>query len=332
MELTPLWKLLENKNIVKVFHAVKQDLEIIFQHTGAIPAPIYDTQIAAMVCGFGEQIGYEALVTGLLNQTLDKASRFTEWDKRPLTARQIDYAIADVTHLRHIYTHLTDTIAKQGRTAWLNEEMAAIHDASIYETKPEDAWIRLKPKRSEPRYLLRLQNVAAWRETLAQEKDRPRGRIMKDDTLMQIALTNPADMAALLRIRGVGKHTSDKDLQSLLDAMAKANNTPDDALPKRPPRIRPLSPAQDAALDALKFLLKQCCAEHNVASKLVANKEILAALITEKNLDTHPCMRGWRYDIFGRHAQAFLRGETVLGIDQRTGQLTCLPAAKSPQE
>ena len=312
IDLTPLFDLLRNPNIVKVFHAARQDIEIFHKWMGSIPTPIYDTQIAAMVCGFGEQVGYEALVNKLLERQIDKGSRFTDWAQRPLSQKQVDYAIADVTHLRDIYTELRATIAEKGRESWIEEEMAEINKEDVYLSHPEDAWKRLKYKNRDPRYLNRLRATAAWREAAAQAKDIPRGRLVKDETVLQIATAQPDSWETLQKVRGaknIGKADAD-DLFSMLEQAAAA---PEETHPHTEKRAKPLSPEREAMVDVLKLLLKMRCDQFEVASKLVANKNDLIALARGKREEANiRCLQGWRHKVFGEAALRFLEGKLQL--------------------
>lgn len=310
MDLAPLLTLLSDPAILKVFHAAKQDIEIFYQLMGHIPAPLYDTQVAAMVCGYGEQVGYEALVGKLLGETLDKASRYTDWQQRPLTQRQIDYAIADVTHLRHVYASLRDEIHRKGREDWIAEEMAKVQAEETYRVEPFEAWRRLKYKNRSPAHLNILRAVAAWREQAAMRRDIPRGRLLKDEAVLQIAAMNPQNMEELAQVRGALKHLSADNARAMLAALEEARAlTPEDH-PRDARKRRLLTPQQEVLVDILKLLLKLQCDEAGVASKLVANKEDLAALVLRE--DGVPFMQGWRYELFGYLAEQFLSGGLVL--------------------
>lgn len=310
MDLTPLFKLLSNHKVIKVFHAAKQDIEIFYKLMGAVPAPIYDTQVAAMVCGHGEQIGYESLVNKLLRKPLDKASRYTDWEQRPLTQRQLDYAIEDVTYLREVYEALREQIRTQERENWITEELAKVQQEDSYRVNPFEVWRKLKYKNRSPEYLNILRSVAAWREQTAQRKDIPRTRLMKDDILLQIAAMNPKNMEELAQVRGAMKHLSAEGAKALLAMMDEARLIEPARYPKDEKKRLLLAPQQEALVDILKLLLKLKSDEANVASKLIANKDDLAAFVLQEN--DVPFMSGWRYDIFGHLAQAFVAGDIAL--------------------
>lgn len=310
IDLSPLFKLLSNHKVLKIFHAAKQDIEIFYQLMGDVPAPIYDTQVAAMVCGHGEQVGYEALVNKILNQSLDKASRYTDWEQRPLTQRQIDYAIADVTHLRDIYLSLRDEIAAKSREEWIVEEMAIVQSPNTYKVDPRQSWRRLKYKNRNPSYLNILRSVAGWREELAMRKDIPRGRLLKDDVVLQIAAMNPKNMEELAQVRGALKHLSADNAKAMLAAMEAARSLAPEDFPRDEKKRRMLTPQQEVLVDILKLLLKLQCDEAGVASKLVGNKDDLAAFVLRE--DGVAFCSGWRYELFGKLAAQFLSGELML--------------------
>lgn len=312
IDLTPLFDLLQNPSVLKVFHACKQDIEIFYQLTGKVPNPLYDTQVAAMVCGFGEQVGYEALVNTLVNETLDKGSRYTDWEQRPLTQRQLDYAIADVTHLRHVYESLSERIASQHRESWIAEEMATMQAAESYMVNPDEVWRKLKYKNRSPVYLNALRAITAWRERTAQRKDVPRGRLIKDDIILQIASLDPSSIEELNQVRGVMKHMSNDTARSLVEALNEARTLPREQWPQDAKKKKMLKADQEVLVDVLRLLLKLLCEQAHVASKLVANKEDLSALVLGKDLEDVPCTHGWRYDVFGKVAQEFLSGKVHL--------------------
>lgn len=322
MDLTPLFHLLSNNRVLKVLHAAKQDIEIFFKLMGTVPKPLYDTQIAAMVCGYGEQVGYEALVNTLVNNQLDKASRYTDWEQRPLTQRQVDYAIDDVVHLRGVYEILSRRIEDQGRQEWIAEEMARMQDDDQYRINPDEIWRRLKYKNRTPAYLNQLRAVAAWRERTAQLKDIPRGRLLKDEIVLQIAAMAPHTMEDLAQVRGALKHLSGESAKSLLASLEKARALPREAYPADLKKKKMLSPRQEGIVDVLKLLLKRQCDEAGVASKLVAGKEDLAALLLEEDKSIIPCMQGWRYELFGEVASRFISGQLKLKVDAAKGGIT----------
>lgn len=315
MSLEPMLELMRDTRILKVFHAASQDLEIFYYLTrGTLPSPLYDTQIAAMVCGFGEQIGYESVVSRLCGVSLDKSQRFTDWSRRPLKAEQLEYALADVTHLREVYRKLRDHIAAQGRESWIEEETASLADPERYVTRPEEAWLRQKTRDRKPRYLARLRALAQWREEEAMRQDKPRGWILNDDALQEIAQTNPITEAALKRGRMIKKHLGQLDLKLLLLLIEGANTLPVQHCPRLPERNH-LPSELESGKDLLKVLLKLKCQEHNVAARLVSPPDMLNDLLLgEENL---PFMKGWRYEVFGRDAKRLLEGGITLGLQGR---------------
>ena len=320
IDLTPLFELLKNPNILKVFHAAKQDLEIFYHLMGEMPHPLYDTQIAAMVCGYGEQVGYEGLVNRILDEQLDKASRYTDWAQRPLTKRQIDYAIADVTHLRNIYDKFRTQIKIQKRCTWIAEEMAELEKPELFLIDPEEAWRKLKYKKRTPAYLNALQALAAWRERKAQRKDIPRGWLMKDDMLLQIAAMDPKSAEEMAQVRGAMNQLSKNSVTSILDELSKARGKERCDYPQDEKKGPDLSPAQEGLLDVLRLLLKQICDEAGVASKIVANKKQLIALIQgEQDI---ALLHGWRHELFGHIAQGFLAGQIHLAVSENGKGLT----------
>jgi ribonuclease D len=316
IELKPLLDLLVgNEGVLKVFHAGGQDLEIIHNLTGKVPYPLFDTQIAAMALGHGEQIGYSNLIESLLGHSLDKGARFTDWGRRPLDKRQIDYAIADVTHLATIFPRMVEKLRKTGRGAWLDEEMERLADPSSFAFEPTDAWKRLKLPNRNPAVLGRLKALAAWRETEARSKNLPRGRIVKDDTLTEIVLHPPKSQDDLGRIRGLSAGWKTNDIGGRLMAAIKGAKPLDqDELPDREPRRPGLT--KEAALvgDLLKLLLKIRAKETGVAARLIARSDDLEALAAgvRKGLNI---LKGWRYDEFGKDALDLVEGRLAFAIE-----------------
>ena len=232
IDLAPLYALLADPKILKVFHAGRQDLEIFFHATGKVPAPVFDTQVAAMVCGFGDQVGYETLVAKLAGAQLDKSQRFTDWSLRPLTERQVKYALADVTHLRKAYVTLRKMLEKSGRTAWLQEELATLTDPATYQNEPKDSWRRIKARTRSPRMLAVLQALASWRETTAQAMDMPRQRVAKDDALLELAASLPSNVEDIKRSRLAKPLASGKYADGVLAAVAAGRAIPEADCPK----------------------------------------------------------------------------------------------------
>ena len=316
LNLDPLLELMvKNDNILKVFHAGGQDLEIIHNLTGEVPNPLFDTQVAAMALGYGEQIGYSNLVESVLGHNLDKGARFTDWSRRPLDKRQIDYAIADVTHLATIFPKLVNKLVKTGRGAWLDEEMDRLADPSSFAFAPEDAWKRLKLPSRNPAVLGRLKALAGWRETEARSKNLPRGRIVKDDTLNELAAHPPKTQDDLGKVRGLSSGWRNNDIGArLMAALAKAQPLDADELPAREPRRPGLT--KDAALvsDLLKLLLKIRAKEAGVAAKLIARSDELEALAAGVRSDLN-ILSGWRFDEFGRDALDLVEGRLAFATE-----------------
>ncbi len=311
LDLGPFYDLMNSTDVLKVFHACRQDLEIFFQATGDLPTPIFDTQVAAMVCGFGESAGYETLVSQIAGQKLDKSARFTDWARRPLTDRQLHYALGDVTHLRVIYETLSRQLEKTGRSPWVAEEMDILTSAETYKLEPEDAWKRIKIRSATPRFLARLQAIARWREELAQSRDVPRNRIVKDDVILEICGQPPRTPQALDHIRGLSKgfHASSAG-RSLWTCLEEAEAIPDQALPvlERAPRSRQKTPP---VTELLKVLLKSRCQDVGVAPKLVASSADIEAIARDDKAPV-PALKGWRYELFGRDALDVKHGRLAM--------------------
>lgn len=316
LDLEPLARLLANTSVMKVFHAARQDIEIFVQRFGDVPRPIFDTQVAAMVAGFGDQVGYDALVSGLTGGSIDKAHRFTDWSARPLSAAQITYAAADVTHLREVYRRLRARLEGDGRLDWVAEEMGVLSDPATYRPDPETAWERLRPRSHNRRFLGLVQALAAWREREAQRVNIPRQRLVKDEALLEIAAIAPTSAESLARARGVTRGFAEgRTGASLLDAVAAARAVPDADLPHAPGQRDTVRPS--AALVALlKVLLAAKCEQNHVAPKLVASSEDIDRLALEDAPDI-PALHGWRREVFGNDALALKSGRIGLGVDGR---------------
>lgn len=325
LDIAPLGALLADPAVTKVFHAARQDVEIFLLKFGAVPTPLFDTQIAAMVAGFGDQVSYDALCRALAGTQIDKAHRFSDWSARPLSASQIAYAAADVTHLRRIYVALTEKLAREGRTAWVAEEMAALADPATYRTDPETVWERMKPRTGNRRFLGMLKALAAWREREAQRINIPRQRLVKDETLLEIAATAPASAADLARARGITEgFARGKSGAGLLAAIEAGKSLPESALPEAP-RERNHGPAPSPALVALlKVLLAARSEEHHVAPRLLASSDDLERLAAEAEPDL-PALQGWRRTVFGDAALALKSGRLALGVDGR--RIVMIPTA-----
>jgi len=329
IDLGPLYDLLTNPAILKVFHAARQDIEIFLHMSGRVPAPLFDTQVAAMVCGFGDAVSYEVLASQLAKARIDKSMRFTDWTQRPLIDRQLHYALADVTHLRIAYEKLRKKLDKNNRLGWLQQEMDELTDPATYRVAPEEAWRRLKPRSSSPRFLAVLREVAAWREREARERDLPRQRVVRDETLSEIAAHAPTTVAELTRVRGLGKgQVEGKIGAALLEAVGRAQALPDDLCP-RPPERMDLPKGIGPVVDLLKVLLKLKCDEHDVAQKLVACSADLEMIAADDNADV-PALHGWRRDLFGDDALKLKHGRIALGLAPDGKRLRMLPLDDLP--
>jgi ribonuclease D len=315
LDLTPLLDLLvNNEDVLKVFHAGGQDLEIIYNLTGKTPYPLFDTQIAAMALGLGEQVGYSNLVESLIGQSLDKGARFTDWARRPLDARQIDYAIGDVTHLADLFPKMLKRLRKTGRGAWLDQEMERLGDPSNYANDPAEAWKRVRVQSRKPEVLGRLKALAAWRELEARSKNLPRGRIVKDETLADIAAHPPASQEALARVRGLSPGWKNNDIGvRLMDALAAAEPLPASEMPVREDRQPGLGKEGALVADLLKLLLKIRSRESNVAARLIARSEELELLAAGRR-EGLSILEGWRFEEFGRDALDLVEGRLAFAV------------------
>jgi ribonuclease D len=313
LDLSPLFALLADEKVLKIFHAGRQDLEIFYRLTGKVVHPFFDTQIAAMVCGYGDSIGYESLVRNITGNSLDKSVQFTDWSQRPLSKRQIDYALGDVTFLVQIYKHLSDELEKQGRTSWVYEEEEILAAPSTYENHPEDAWERIKLRSPKPKTLAVLRALAAWREVRAQDRDIPRTWVMRDETLADMAAQMPSTPEQLSKIRNMSADLANGSVgQMLLDIIEKALASDKKTWPQ-PGEKNFFPPTAAAMVDVLKLLLKVQSLEHGVASKLIASKEDIEAIAVEKEPDV-PALKGWRYEIFGKDALELKKGQLAIGL------------------
>jgi ribonuclease D len=313
INLEPLLRLLADTTVVKVFHAARQDVEI-FNNLGVIPQPLFDTQIAAMAAGFGDQVAYDSLVRQMLKIELDKGSRFTDWSRRPLSDAQLKYALADVVHLAELYPKLRARLEKEGRLAWVAEEMAGLVNPALYDSEPENAWKRLKPRKFSTKYLAAFKAVAAWRERTAQERDQPRGRILKDEAIDEIATQLPTEAEAFSRLRSAPKGFGGSRFGAELAAVLKTVlDDPDSHAPDvaREPRR---DPAPGAVIELLKVLLKARAEDAGVAPKLLATVADLEKLAVDDQADVD-ALQGWRRRVFGEDALKLKRGELALVLD-----------------
>lgn len=315
LSLEPLFELMAEERVLKVFHAARQDIEIFVHLMGKVPHPLFDTQIAAMVCGFGDSVAYDNLAAKLAKVHLDKGLRFTDWARRPLTENQIRYALDDVIHLRTIYEKLAARLEKNGRVGWIAEEMAELTDPATYRLHPEDAWLRLKPRSKSPRTLAVFREIAAWREREAQRIDVPRRRVLRDEALPEIAASAPQSESELERVRGFAlSQLGAAQRQSLIAAIARALALPERDLPAPPGREK-LPNNVGPLVDLLKVLLKANCEAAGVAHRLVATSEDLEAIAAEEASDVH-ALKGWRYELFGKDALALKSGRAALGLSK----------------
>ncbi len=321
MDLTPFFELMVDPKVVKVFHAARQDVEIVWHLSKRIPEPLFDSQVAAMVLGYGDSISYDQLVQRTNGTQLDKTSRFTDWSKRPLSNAQIDYAIADVTHLRDIYVKLTGELEKRGRSEWVAEEMRVLTSPDTYRQEPERAWERFRNRVRKPRELAVLMEVAAWREREAQARDVPRSRVLKDDCLFDVALTGPKTVEALGAMRSIPKGWErSRDGMAVVEAV-QAGLARD---PRELPPIdkhRPQSQSQSATVELLKVLLKMVAEKHHVAAKVVATSDDLDRIAESDEADVG-ALKGWRRELFGEKALALKHGKLALAIER--GRVTAV--------
>jgi ribonuclease D len=323
LDLAPLAALLNNTKITKVFHAARQDVEIFFRMTGSIPKPIVDTQVLAMVCGFGDAASYETLAGKLANVRLDKLARFTDWSRRPLSSRQLDYALSDVIHLRGIYQKLHDKAEKAGRIEWIAEEMALLTDPATYEFNPENAWKRLRTRSEKPRFLAVLKEVAAWREREAQNRDVPRNRVLNDENLVEIAAHVPETPEVLAQCRGLTRGFAEsRTVEAILAAVKRGLAVPESEAPKLPPKPD-IPPGLGPLIDLLRVLLKLRCDEFEVAQKLLANAADLERIAADDHAKV-PALDGWRRKVFGEEALALKHGKLALTAKGRSIRIIAL--------
>jgi len=325
LDLKPFYALMADKRAVKVFHAARQDIEIVYSEANLIPEPIFDTQVAAMVCGFGESVSYVNLVKKVTGRDLDKSSRFTDWSRRPLSDKQLTYALGDVTHLRDIYVHLKTELEASGRSSWLSEEMGELTDPKTYESDPEEAWRRLKLRVKNRKALAVLIELAAWRDRLAQAQDVPRGRILRDEALYDVANQAPTSPEQLGELRTLSDGFSrSARAKEIIEAVKRGLQRDFKALPQLP-QGQPLTAEATATLELLKVLLKASAARHRVAPRLIADSGDLEAIAVHAEPDV-PAMKGWRRQLFGDDALRLKRGELALTLAK--GEVLTIPTAK----
>jgi ribonuclease D len=324
LDLAPFFELMANPAVTKVFHAARQDIEIVHNLANIIPLPVFDTQIAAMVCGFGDAASYSALVKRYLRKNLDKSSRFTDWARRPLSEKQLHYALGDVTHLRGIYLKLKEQLEATGRASWLDEEMAELIDPKNYRTEPEEAWQRLKMRARSPMELAIMIEVAAWREREAQAQNVPRSRVLKDDSIYDVMVQAPESPEELAKLRtvhdGFARSSRARDL---VEAVKRARARPVEDLP--PLDIgQPLPPSAVAVADLFRVLLKSVSARHDVAAKLIATTDELDKIALDDEADV-PALHGWRRELFGEAALAIKAGRVAIAVSK--GKIVTVPLA-----
>ncbi len=318
IDLAPFFALMADSSVVKVFHAARQDIEIIFHLGNLIPHPIFDTQVAAMVCGFGDSVSYDQLVQKVKNVHIDKTSRFTDWSRRPLSDKQLEYALADVTHLRDVYLKLKEELEREGRAGWLTEEMNILESRETYDLHPDDAWQRLKMRLRKPQELAVIKYVAAWREREARNRNVPRSRVLKDDAIYEIAQQQPKDAEALGRLRTIPKGWERSSAgAAIIEAVNEAL-----ALPKADmPHVHRHAHAPDgaaASVELLKVLLRLTSEKHGVAAKVIANSEDLERIAAEGDKADVGAMHGWRRELFGDLALKLIAGKVALRfVDKR---------------
>ncbi len=318
LSLEPLYDLFRAPGVVKVFHAARQDLEIFSIDAGVLPAPFFDTQVAAMVCGYGDQVGYETLVRQIARVNIDKSSRFTDWSNRPLSAAQMSYALADVTHLRRVYEVLAKRLRETGRAAWVEEELRVLTDPATYRSDPDLAWTRLRTRSTAPRFIAALVELARFREAMAQAKNVPRSRILKDDALLELAANRPRTSDDLGKSRLLLREARRGEVaDGILAAIAAAEAMPASAIPQ--PDDQPArKPGSEALSDLLRVLLKARADAEGVAQRLIASGadlDAIAAASSEAEMREVPALSGWRYEVFGRDAVRLRNGEIALSAE-----------------
>ena len=329
LDLAPFFALMADEGTLKVFHAARQDIEIIFHLGELIPHPVFDTQVAAMVCGFGESVSYEQIVQKVSGARIDKSSRFTDWRRRPLSDKQLEYALADVTHLVEVYLYLKAELEREDRAHWLNEEMEVLTARSTYDQNPEDAWKRLKVRLRKPIELAVLREIAAWREREARERNVPRGRVVKDDALFEVAQQQPRDAEALGRLRTTPRGWErSSSAAGLLAAVNRAFDIPKDDLPKLPKHAQPAE-GSNAAAELLKVLLRLVAEDQGVAAKVLATSDDIERIASEGENADVAALHGWRREVFGDKALRLVHGEIGIKFERRRIAVFDLDAPKA---
>lgn len=319
IDLAPLFKLLKNEKVLKVFHSARQDIEIFYHLAGFVPMPLFDTQVGAMVCGMGESVSYQTLVHKFLKTTLDKSTRFTDWSHRPLTPKQIEYALSDVTHLVPVYEKMRDRLNENGRTLWVQNEMNHLTNPALYEVKPEEMWLKIKRTTDNPLFVALLKELAAWREKMAQAIDKPRKYVLKDEALLEIAASKPQTPEALAELRTISSGFVKNNGAEIIGIIQSILALPVESLPKIA-KIKPPSPVQKNIKEMLKVILTLVCEQAGVAPKIVASPSDLDEMAASDTADVLP-MKGWRYDLFGKKALAFKAGQMAVCFNPKTHQM-----------
>jgi ribonuclease D len=328
IDLAPLLALMQHPGVLKVFHAARQDIEIFFHMAGAVPAPVFDTQVAAMVCGFGDSVSYETLASRLAGAAIDKSSRFTDWARRPLTERQLKYALDDVVPLRRVYEKLAQRLEASGRASWLDEEMAELTDPATYRLDPATAWRRLKVRSSNRRVLALARELAAWREQTAQQRNLPRNRVVRDEQLLEIAAHAPKQVDELAQSRGLGRGFAEGRFGTeILQVVARTLAMPESEYPQPAPRNEP-PPGLGPLVELLRVLLKLRCEEHGVAQKLVADSDDLERIAADDRADVR-VLAGWRADLYGHDALDLKHGRLALTAAGKRIKLVRLAAPEA---
>jgi ribonuclease D len=311
ISLDPILNLMANNEIIKVFHACRQDMEIFFNLNRRIPFPVFDTQIGAMVCGYGESVSYDKLVRQITGIQIDKSSRFTDWSHRPLSKQQLNYALSDVTHLRTVYESLLNQLEKNGRINWLNEEFQNVLSPKTYDIPLDQIWKRLKIKNGKPRFLILVRELCAFREKEAQNRNTPRNRVIRDDVLLDIAARSPKSSVDLAKVRSLSPQFAEGRLgKSILRVVAEASNIPESDAPQLEKLNKP-KPQKPALIELLKVLLKHKSEDNNVAQKLIASTADLEAIAENDNANVL-ALNGWRKDVFGADALLLKSGKIAL--------------------
>ena len=312
IDLQPVWEILSNKNILKVFHAGRQDIEIFFNLTGKIPTPVYDTQIAAMFCGLGDQVSYDGLVNNFLKLTISKESQFSNWLQRPLTNKQIDYALSDVNYLIKIYPLIKETIKKTNREDWVEKELACLSNKKIYDINPIEIWKKIKIKNPKREILNILKYLAEWREIECKKRNIPRNRLIRDEILVTLSQLKPTNIFSIKKIRGIPKSLNDKDLNKILKIIKFSYEIEPEKWPKIPKQRKKIN-VNKASLDLLKLLLTYCSQKSGLAEKLIADADELR-LILDGQMKDLEVFKGWRNEIFGKYVDQLLKGKIAFTI------------------